>query len=78
LNQINDQDDDRDYEQEMDQTAADMTEQAKEPKYEQDDNDCPQHGIIPFRLIRVDRYLFRGRFLRQAFSERASKISRWE
>jgi hypothetical protein len=34
----------------MDQAAADMAEQAKQPKHEQDDNYCPQHGMIPFRF----------------------------
>jgi hypothetical protein len=34
----------------MDQAAADVTEQAKQPKYEQDDNYCPEHGVIPFRF----------------------------
>ena len=50
LKQINDKDDDSDNEQEMDQTAADMTKEAKKPKHEQDDTYCPQHGIIPFRF----------------------------
>jgi hypothetical protein len=34
----------------MDQTSANVAEQAKQPKHEQDDNYCPQHGIIPFRF----------------------------
>ena len=34
----------------MDQTSANMAEQAKQPKHEQDDNYGPQHGIIPFRF----------------------------
>jgi hypothetical protein len=44
LNQINNQDDDRDYEQEMDQTAANMANEAKKPKHDQDDNYSPEHG----------------------------------
>jgi hypothetical protein len=34
----------------MDQTAANVAEQAKQPKHEQDDNYSPQHGVIPFPL----------------------------
>ena len=44
LNQINDQHNDRDDEQEMDQTAANVTKQTKEPEHEQDNNYSPKHG----------------------------------
>jgi hypothetical protein len=47
LNQVNNQDDDRNYEQEVDQTAANMTDEAKKPEHDQDDNDSPEHGY-PF------------------------------
>ena len=47
LNQVNDQDDDRNYEQEMDQTTANVAEQAKKPEHDQDNNYSPEHGI-PF------------------------------
>jgi hypothetical protein len=47
LNQVNNQDDDRNYEQEMDQTAANVADEAKKPEHDQDDNDSPEHGI-PF------------------------------
>ena len=50
LNQVNNEDDDSNYEQYMDQTAANVAEQAKQPKDEQDDNYSPQHGVIPFPL----------------------------
>jgi hypothetical protein len=33
LNQIDDEDDDSNYEQEVDQAAADMAEQAKKPEH---------------------------------------------
>jgi hypothetical protein len=44
LNQINDQDDDGNYEQEMDQTAANVADEAKKPEDDQDDNYSPKHG----------------------------------
>jgi hypothetical protein len=48
LNQINNQDDDRNDKQEMDQAAANVAEEAKKPEHDQDDNDSPEHGVIPF------------------------------
>jgi hypothetical protein len=47
LNKVNDQDDDRNYEQEMDQTAANVAKKAKKPEHDQDNNYSPEHGI-PF------------------------------
>jgi hypothetical protein len=47
LNQVDNQDDDRDYEQEVDQTAANVAEEAKKPEHHQDDNYSPEHGY-PF------------------------------
>jgi hypothetical protein len=47
LNQVNNQDDDRNYEQEMDQTAANVANKAKKPEHDQDNNYSPEHGI-PF------------------------------
>ena len=47
LNQVNNQDDDRNYEQEMDQTAANVAKKAKKPEHDQDNNYSPEHGI-PF------------------------------
>jgi hypothetical protein len=47
LNQINNQDDDRNYEQEMDQTAANVANKAKKPEHDQDNNYRPEHGV-PF------------------------------
>jgi hypothetical protein len=44
LKQVNDQDDDGNYEQEMDQTAANVTKQTKEPEHEQDNDYSPKHG----------------------------------
>lgn len=44
LNQVNDQYDDRNDEQEMDQTAANVTKQTKEPEHEQDNDYSPKHG----------------------------------
>jgi hypothetical protein len=45
LNQINNQDDDRNYEQEMDQTAANVAKKAKKPEHDQDNNYRPEHGV---------------------------------
>ena len=47
LNQVNNQDDDRNYEQEMDQTAANVGKKAKKPEHDQDNNYRPEHGV-PF------------------------------
>jgi hypothetical protein len=44
LKQINNQYDNRNYEQEMDQAAANMAYEAKQPEHEQDDNYGPEHG----------------------------------
>jgi hypothetical protein len=44
LNQVNDQHDDRNDEQEMDQTTANVTKQTKEPEHEQDNDYSPKHG----------------------------------
>jgi hypothetical protein len=43
LNEINDQDDDGNHEQEMDQTAANVAEEAKKPQHDQNNNYCPKH-----------------------------------
>jgi hypothetical protein len=44
LNQVDDQDNDGNYEQEMDQTAANVTDEAKKPEHDQNDNYSPKHG----------------------------------
>ena len=44
LNQVNDQHDDRNDEQEMDQTTANVTKQTKDPEHEQDNDYSPKHG----------------------------------
>jgi hypothetical protein len=44
LNEINDQYDDGNYEQEMDQTAANVADETKKPENDQDDNYGPEHG----------------------------------
>jgi hypothetical protein len=49
LNQVNDQEDDGNYQQEVDQTAANVAEEAKKPEHDQDDNYSPEHGYS-FRL----------------------------
>jgi hypothetical protein len=49
LNEINDQHDDRDNEQEMNQAAANVADEAKKPEHDQDDNYSPEHGYS-FRL----------------------------
>jgi hypothetical protein len=47
LNEVNDQDDDGNYEQEVYQAAANVADEAKKPEHDQDDNYSPEHGI-PF------------------------------
>ena len=47
LNKVNDQDDDGNYEQEVDQAAANVADEAEKPEHDQDDNYSPEHGI-PF------------------------------
>jgi hypothetical protein len=49
LNQVNDQDDDGNYEQQMDQAAANVANETKKPKNDQDNNYSPEHGYS-FRL----------------------------
>ena len=49
MNEINDQNDDGNYEQEMNQAAANVTDETKKPEHDEDDNYSPQHGY-PFRL----------------------------
>jgi hypothetical protein len=44
LNEVKDQDDDSNYEQEMDQAAANVADEAKKPEHDQDDNYSPEHG----------------------------------
>jgi hypothetical protein len=49
LNEVNDQDDDGNYEQEMDQAPANVADEAKKPENDQDDNYGPEQGYT-FRL----------------------------
>ncbi len=44
LNKVNDQDDDGNYEQEVDQAAANVANEAKKPEHDQDDNYSPEHA----------------------------------
>jgi len=44
LNQVDNKDNDRDYEQEMDQAATDMDYEAQKPENDEDDNYSPEHG----------------------------------
>jgi hypothetical protein len=61
LNQVNNQDDDRNYEQEMDQTAANVAEKAKKPEHDQDNNYSPEHWYS-FRLSKTSVDVFIQRF----------------
>jgi hypothetical protein len=47
LEQVNDHDDEGNHEEEMDETAADVAEEAEKPEHEQDNNDSPEHDV-PF------------------------------
>jgi hypothetical protein len=49
LNEINDQHDHGNYEQEMDQAAANVADETKKPENDEDDNYSPEHGYS-FRL----------------------------
>jgi hypothetical protein len=44
LNEVNNQDDDGDYKQEMDQAAANVAKQAEKPENEQNNNYSPEHA----------------------------------
>jgi hypothetical protein len=69
LNQVNDQDDDGNYEQEVDQTAANVADEAKKPEDDQDDNYRPKHGYS-FWLSQTFVRLFIQRFIHSpSFSE---------
>jgi cation transport regulator ChaB len=47
LDQVNDHDDDGNHDQEMDETAADVADEAEKPEHEQDNDYSPEHGV-PF------------------------------
>ena len=44
LNQVNNQDDNGNYEQEMNQAATNVADETKKPENDQDDNYSPEHG----------------------------------
>jgi hypothetical protein len=44
LNQVNNQNNDSNYEEKMDQAAANVADEAKKPEDDQDDNYSPKHG----------------------------------
>jgi hypothetical protein len=69
LNQINNQDDDGNYEQEMDQAAAHVADETKKPEHDQDDNYSPEHGWFLSVELNFRRRLSKGSSTRQAFSE---------
>jgi hypothetical protein len=52
LNQVNDQNNDSNYEEKMDQTAANVADEAKKPENDQDDNYRPKHGV--FLLVELN------------------------
>jgi hypothetical protein len=45
---INDEHDHSDHEQQMDQRATKMADEAKQPEHEQDYEYCPEHRVVPF------------------------------
>jgi len=45
LEQVNDQDNNGNHEQKMNETAADVADEAKKPKNDEDDYYGPEHGI---------------------------------
>ena len=50
LNQVNDQDNDRNHEQQMDQSTAHVTEKTEKPENDENHKYSPQHRFY-FRLI---------------------------
>ena len=69
LNQVNDEDNYGNYEQEMDQTAANVANKAEKPEHDQDNNYSPKLGI-PFGSVKLSSaYLSSGLSIHQAFSE---------
>src|ERR1700730_8424999 len=50
LDQVNDHEDDGNHDQEMDETAADVADEAEKPEHDQDNNYSPEHGV-PFDLL---------------------------
>src|SRR4030095_3377669 len=87
LNQVNNQDDDRNYEQEMDQTTANVAEQAKKPEHDQDNNYSPEHWYS-FSLSKtfvspsIQRFLYSPSFFRTSsrtllqFTEMAADLKK--
>jgi hypothetical protein len=56
--QINDQNHDRDYEYQMNELAAKMADEAKEPQNQEHNEDSPEHKVsfgLKFLLLRVRR-----------------------
>ena len=52
LKQLNDQDDNGNHEQEMNQSAAKVADEAEKPKNDEDDYYGPEHGYaFPFKLV---------------------------
>jgi hypothetical protein len=53
LDQVNDHDDDGNYEEEMDETAADVAEEAENPEHDQDNNYSPEHVFLSIELTAI-------------------------
>jgi hypothetical protein len=51
LNQIDDQHNDCDYEQQMDQSAANVAEKTKKPENDENHKYRPQHNFIPVEFV---------------------------
>jgi hypothetical protein len=62
LNQVNDEDNQGNYEQEMDQTAANVPNKAEKPEHDQDNNYSPKHGYS-FRFNETFVVLFIQRLI---------------
>lgn len=55
LDQVNDQDDNGYHEQEMDESAAKMADEAEKPEHDKDDNYSPEHRCA-FQLSWLSPY----------------------
>jgi hypothetical protein len=47
LDQVNDHDNDGNHDEKMDETAANVADEAEKPEHDQNNNNSPEHGV-PF------------------------------
>ena len=75
LNEVNNQNDDGNYEQKMDQAAANVADEAKKPENDQDDNYGPEHRCsFRFELNFRRRIYSEVHLLDKLFQNRVEKF----